>query len=199
MIRKLLMGFALLAVSATVSFAQNSQTPSFQITQQPAQDNEIKSAREAFKGDTYFGIGLQTGLSTGMGVAVAAAFPDRIGAELTIGYLGFGDVTLFSMGAEGQYYLDDAGNSRLYALLGGGYYYAVTDTAQVDDNGKKKEVTNEANGGPGAGRIALGIGYEWAISRKMSLSLEIPVTLFLGGPRTNVYPFPQIALLYYFR
>lgn len=199
MLRKLLVLFALFAVFSIVSFAQGLQISSSQATQQSSQDSEIKSAREAFKGDTYFGIGLQAGLSTGMGISVAAAFPDRIGTELTIGYLGFGDVTLFSIGAEGQYYLDDAGNSRLYALFGGGYYYAVTDTAQIDESGKKKQITNEANGGPGAGRIALGIGYEWAISKKMSLSLEIPVTLFLGAAKTNVYPFPQLAMLYYFR
>lgn len=203
MIRGLLLGLTVF-MAAGIVFAQQTTAPPPQMAQPPAQDNEIRSIRETLKGKTYFGIGLQAGLSTGMGVTFSASFPNRVGAEMTIGYLGFGDVTLFSMGAEGQYFLDDAGNSRLYALLGGGYYYAVTDTAMtVTDTITKKVTTlpqpNEANGGPGAGRIAIGIGYEWAVSEKMTISLEIPITLFIGGPKSNVYPLPQLSMLYYFK
>ncbi len=194
--RGLLLILGMLMISAT-AFAQLNARPEQSAPQ--TQDNSVISVRESFKDETYFGIGLQAGLTTGMGITFSSNFPNRLGAEMTVGYLGFGDVTLFSMGAEGQFYLDDAGNSRLYALLGGGYYYAVTDTAQTDDKGKKMPQINEANGGPGAGRIGLGIGYEWAISKKMTLSLEIPITLFFGGPKSNVYPLPQLAMLYYFR
>jgi opacity protein-like surface antigen len=197
MIRGLLLGLALLAATAAAHSQQPTATPP--ATAPAEQDGEIKSIRETYKGRTYFGVGLQAGLSTGMGITFSAAFPSRLGAEMTVGYLGFGDVTLFSIGAEGQYFLDDAGSSRLYALLGGGYYYAITDTAKIIIDGKESERTNEANGGPGAGRLALGLGYEWAVSEKMTISLEIPITLFIGGPKTNVYPIPQLSMLYYFR
>jgi hypothetical protein len=144
---------------------------------------------QSLRQSTYWAIGAQYGLLGGTGISLHYSLANRFAFELSGGYITLGD-GMWSLGAEAQYLLDNGPDNRLYALAGAGnYHVGKADTAGVIDNKLSHPF-----------RLGLGVGYEYFIGPKASISAELPVVIFMprAGGRAEVYPFPQVQFLYYF-
>jgi hypothetical protein len=132
---------------------------------------------------SYFGVGAQLGLASGSGISVRHSWPNGLTLEGTAFFFSTGR-PIWNFGAEVQYLLSSSDKDRLYALGGVGFYY----------NGG----TASQNTLSSPTRIGVGIGYEWFVSNQMSVSAELPFTVFLGTGTVSVLPLPQIQFMYYF-
>jgi len=126
-------------------------------------------------------LGVQAGLMSGTGISGRAAFTNDLVFEATAFFISFGNVW-YNIGGEVQYTLNDANQSRLYALAGAGYY-------RNDDNAGLNEFTSPT-------RVGIGVGYEWILDKRMSLGIELPFTMFIGDA-IRVYPIPQLQFMYF--
>ncbi|MDW8075235.1 MAG: hypothetical protein RMK00_05625 [Bacteroidota bacterium] len=134
----------------------------------------------------YYGVGFQLGFVSGVGFSFRYTSPQRFALELNAGYITAGrNRAWYSVGAEGQYQFDNSLDSRFYGLAGLGYY--------ADD----KDSTGNALSYPT--RFGIGVGYEWFISRAAAIAIEAPLTFFIGEPGVQVFPTPQLGIIYYFR
>jgi len=118
---------------------------------------------------------------SGTGISGRAAFTNDLVFEATAFFISFGNVW-YNIGGEVQYTLNDANQSRLYALAGAGYY-------RNDDNAGLNEFTSPT-------RVGIGVGYEWILDKRMSLGIELPFTMFIGDA-IRVYPIPQLQFMYF--
>jgi len=157
-----------------------------------AQDTEKKEAVVEFKSVpaqenifTYkprWGVGIHGGLLSGIGLGVRFHPDSRFSAQLVGGGIKLEEDFYATLGAEGQFDLDVMDASRLYALLGLGWYQDGKDDDEEGDN---------------TVRIGAGIGYEWAVSSKMVFLGSLNFTYFT---KTGVFwPLPQFGLFYYFK
>jgi hypothetical protein len=157
---------------------------------QGGNDVPVRSAlAENLRQSDYWAIGAQYGLLGGAGITLHYSMANRFAVELTGGYITLGD-GMWSVGAEAQYLLDHGADNRLYALVGAGNYHVGNkDTSGVISNKLSHPF-----------RLGLGVGYEYFLGPKASVSLELPVVIFMprAGGRAEVYPFPQLQFLYYF-
>lgn len=132
----------------------------------------------------YFGLGLQAGFATGVGISLRYTSPQRMAGEFNFGYITAGENRAFySFGAEFQYQLDNSLDSRLYALGGLGYY--------ADD-----KATGNALSAPS--RLGMGVGYEAYLTRNTAFDFEVPLTFFFGD-KITVLPTAQLGFIFYFR
>jgi len=152
-------------------------------------DAPPRSIAEQLRSADYWAVGAQYGLVGGTGLSIHYAMANRFSFELTGGYVTLAD-GMWSVGVEFQYLLDNTSDSRFYALLGAGVYH-------LGNRDSNDVVTNQLSH---PFRVGLGIGYEYFVSTKAALSLELPMVVFIpsGDSRAEVYPFPQLQFLYYF-
>lgn len=134
----------------------------------------------------YYGVGFQLGFVSGVGFSFRYTSPQRYALELNAGYITAGkNRAWYSVGAEVQYQFDNSLDSRFYGLAGLGYY--------ADDKDSVGNVLSYPT------RLGLGVGYEWFISRAAALTVEAPLTFFIGELGVQVFPTPQLGIIYYFR
>lgn len=151
-----------------------------------AQDAEPMAATTIDKMQTeqYWAVGLQAGITTGMGISLRTVLPNRFAFEAQGGYLSVSD-GVWSAGVEAQFQLDYAFDHRLYALAGVGAFF---DGDSSSTNTLKQPT-----------RLGVGIGYEYFMGQKTVLGFEVPVTFFIGGgEKMQVLPLPQLQFMYYF-
>lgn len=152
---------------------------------EPAKDPTVIQSSPQENIFTYkprWGVGLQAGLLSGIGLGVRYHPVGRFAAQLVGGGIKLKDNFNASFGLEGQFDLDVMDQSRLYAMLGFGYY-----TNGADDSTKLVDPL----------RIGAGIGYEWAISTKMVFYGSLNFTYFLDSG--DFWPLPQLGIFYYFK
>jgi hypothetical protein len=131
--------------------------------------------------DNVFGVGLAASLCSGMGLAFRHHLPGiPIAYQLAGGVIKSGDLTLWDMGLEAQFDLSLSTN-RLYALIGGGYYYKGNGHNDFD----------------APNRFGAGLGYEMPFSKSVGMSMNLMVTLF--EPSGDILPLPSAGLLVYFK
>lgn len=139
---------------------------------------------EVMQHEQYWAVGLQAGITTGMGLSVRTVFPNRFAIEAQGGYLSVSD-GVWSAGVEAQFQLDYAFDHRLYALAGAGAFF--------DGDSSSTNTLEQPT------RLGIGIGYEYFVGRKSVLGLEVPITFFIGGgKKMQVLPLPQLQFMYYF-
>lgn len=131
--------------------------------------------------NTQWALGLQAGLLSGAGISGRVAFANDLALEATAFFISFGNVW-YNIGGEVQYTLNDAHESRLYALAGAGYYRNDNDSGM--------------NAFTSPTRVGIGVGYEWIIDNRMSFGIELPFTMFIGDA-IRVYPIPQLQFMYF--
>ncbi len=146
-----------------------------------------------FQNQTVWGVGLQAGLCTGMGIGVRYHPAGRFGTQLVGGPLALSDKTMYSVGAEGQFDFDARGLSRFYGYLGFGYY----ENGAVDDEKTTDKDEREEDKLKSPFRIGLGVAYEWPVSSKMVFNVNAAFTWFTGDG--TILPLPQVSLFYYFK
>ena len=152
---------------------------------EPATDPTVTQSTQQDNIFTYkprWGVGLQTGLLSGIGLGVRYHPRGRFAAQFVGGGIKLKDNFNASFGLEGQFDLDVMDESRLYALLGFGFY-----TNGADDDSKLKDPL----------RIGVGVGYEWAISTKMVFYGSLNFTYYLDSG--DFWPLPQVGIFYYFK
>lgn len=153
----------------------------------PMHPQEIETIGSKFKEQVVYGVGLQAGLLSGAGLVARMHMPNRMGAQIGFGVIGLGDNTYWDLGGEFQYTFDSDSEDRLYGLAGLGYYYASTND------------TSSGNELDSPFRIGFGVGYEWFLGSRVVANASLPIIVFLGDERTQVFPLPQLALVYYFQ
>lgn len=175
-----LAGFLILLLPYLPMFAQDTEKRD--TGADPGIVRQTISEENIFTYKPRWGVGMQAGLLSGIGLGVRFHPVSRFAAQLIGGGIKLGDRFYASVGAEGQFDLDVMSDSRLYALLGLGYY-----SNGGDDDKKLKDPF----------RLGLGIGYEWAISSKMVFYGSLDFTYFpdSGG----FLPLPQVGIFYYFK
>ncbi len=159
-----------------------------QIPQRTLQPADTATTRSAVVLDEapYYGVGFQLGFVSGVGFSFRYTSPKRFALELNAGYITAGkNRAWYAVGAEAQYQFDNSLDSRFYGVAGLGYY--------ADDKDSVGNVLSYPT------RFGLGVGYEWFISRAAALALEVPLTFFIGEPGVQVFPTPQLGIIYYFR
>jgi hypothetical protein len=131
--------------------------------------------------ENVFGVGVNVSFCSGMGLAFRHHLPKLpLAYQLSGGVIKSSDLLLYDVGLEVQFDLSLSDN-RLYALLGGGYYYYGKDS-------------NEASS---PNRFGLGLGYEMPFSKSIGMSLNLMVTLF--EPQGDILPLPSAGLMVYFK
>lgn len=148
---------------------------------------QIASHEDYYLTKTHFGVGLQAGLLSGMGLSVRFHPHARYGFELSGGAFKGGDNLLASIGAEAQYDFDWKEKNRFYGFVGFGYYQNGEEDKNPlsDDDDKLK----------GPVRAGFGVGYDWEFSTTLILSAELGLTWFSDGP---FLPLPQVGISYLF-
>ncbi len=147
---------------------------------QTAQTSNEAGTRAAFESNV-FGVGLAGSVCSGMGLAFRQHFGSiPFAYQLAGGIIKSGDVLLYDAGLEFQFDLSLSEN-RLYAVLGGGYYY--------QGNGRNELASPN--------RFGAGIGYEMPFSKSVGMSMDLMVTLF--EPGGDILPLPSLGLLVYFK
>ncbi|MCX8052042.1 MAG: DUF481 domain-containing protein [Chlorobi bacterium] len=175
--------YAAFALGAILTVVASGQIP--QQTLRPA-DTTVQRPVVNLDEAPYYGVGFQLGFATGVGFSFRYTSPRRFALELNAGYITAGkNRAWYSVGAEVQYQFDNSLDSRFYGFAGLGYY--------ADDKDSVGNVLSYPT------RLGLGVGYEWFISRAAALSLEAPLTFFIGEPGVQVFPTPQFGIVYYFR
>ena len=132
--------------------------------------------------ENFFAIGLQAGIATGSGLAFRFSSASRFAGEIIMGYVAIRN-PVWSFGGELQYLLSNSSSYRFYAIGGMSVNYV------------RKEGVNSLTAPV---RIGIGVGYEWFVSENISLGAELPITIFLESP-TEVYPTPQLQMMFYFQ
>ena len=164
-------------VHGTDGISRQSASVPFSLLERPAEalPQNIYEEREAL-----WGIGLNAGLLSGMGVGIRFHPKGRFAAQIVGGGIKLSTV-LYSFGAEGQFDFDFLEKSRLYGYAGLGYY----------SNGKSGDDKLK-----GPFRAGLGVAYEWIIARSMVFNVNLGFTYFSNG---GFLPLPQVGLFYYFK
>lgn len=148
---------------------------------------QVVSHEDYYLTKTHWGIGVQAGLMSGMGVNVRFHPHARYGLEVTGGAFKGGDNLLASFGAEGQYDFDWNERNRLYGFIGFGYYSngeSDLNPISEDDDKLKSPV-----------RAGIGAGYDWDISKTLIFTIELGLTWFSEG---QFLPLPQVGISYLF-
>jgi len=136
--------------------------------------------KEYYLGKQHWGVGVQAGLMSGMGVAVRFHPVARFGFQFVGGAFKGSDNLLGSIGGEAQFDFDWSNRNRFYGYVGFGYY----------SNGK-----NDPDNLKAPLRAGLGVGYDWDISNTLIMNVNLGLTYFTDG---NFLPLPQIGLHYLF-
>lgn len=160
-------GFLVITIMLALSISSQSQA-------------QLTEHEDYYLTKSHWGVGLQAGLLSGMGISVRFHPHERYGFEFNAGAWKGSDNLLASFGAEAQYDFDWSGRSRFYGFVGMGYY----------QNGKDDPDDLE-----GPFRAGFGAGYDWDISSAVILSVELGVTWFTDGP---ILPLPQVGISYLF-
>ncbi|HOJ03565.1 MAG TPA: hypothetical protein PK916_06140 [Bacteroidota bacterium] len=135
---------------------------------------------EFYQQKERWGVGLQAGLMSGMGLAARFHPQGRFGFQLAGGaFKGSGDM-VGDIGIEGQFDFDLDGRNRFYGFVGMGLY----------TNGKDGDDKLE-----GPFRAGFGLAYDWAFARTMVFSTSLGLTYFTDGV---FLPLPQVGLYYIF-
>ncbi|GEM_PF-648234 len=169
----------LLLANAQSRGQENQKTPE----ENTKQVIDVSKEKSVFNTTDVWGIGLNAGLLSGIGLSGRFHPQGRFCFQLTGGYLGLEDQALWSVGGEGQFDFDATVRSRFYGYLGLGLYYQ--DESDQKQNKLKAPF-----------RLGIGVAYEWSISPKLIFNANMAFTFFVGS--SEVLPLPQVGLYYYF-
>jgi hypothetical protein len=130
-----------------------------------------------------FGVGVAVNLGTGSGLSLRHHLGSLPIAYQASGYWWNEENTLeYNAGLELQFDLVVRRTNRLYALVGGAYYYSGNPLA---------------NTLRGPIRIAGGVGYEEYLGRTLGISLNVTATSYQPKGDFDIYPFGGVH--FYFR
>jgi len=172
LIKLLSMCAAVLMITNTLSFSQTETT----------KDSTAQQRTNVFGEKARWGVGLHAGLLSGWGLGVRYHPIGRMSLQAVGFAWKTSDYLISSFGVEGQFDLDIMDWSRFYTYVGTGFY----------SNGKSNgdELKSPF-------RVGAGIAYEWGITGKLVLNLNLGFTYFARS--SEFWPSPQSALVYYFR
>lgn len=128
---------------------------------------------------SVFGLGVGVGLLSGAGLSFRHHLPERLSYQITGGIVKIENDLSYDIGLELQFDLVNA-QTRLYALVGAGYYYSGTSSR----NDMKAPF-----------RLGAGAGVEWNVSGGFHFTLAGALTYFSNG---DILPLPQCGLHFYF-
>jgi hypothetical protein len=132
--------------------------------------------------ENIFGVGLHGSLVSGLGLSFRQRFAGTaIAYQINGGIIKAGSSLYYDIGGELQFDLSGSEFDRIYVIAGGGYYYS--------GNGKNDLST--------PGRLGVGIGYEYAMTRQIGVSFGLLISGFL--PNGDILPLPQIGIHYFFK
>ena len=130
-------------------------------------------------GQSVFGLGISMGLVSGFGFSFRHHLPTKLSYQGVFGIIKNGSKLLYNVGAEGQYDIVRAGETRFFAVGAMGIFYSGDGSNDLS----------------GPFRLGAGIGGEWKGIESFHISGEFLFTYFNDG---NVLPLPQVSAHYYF-
>ncbi len=155
------------------------------------------------------GIGFSAGPTSGMGFAFRKHFENRLGMNIAAIVLGGKDEystwVWANLGGQVMYTIHQNQKKvfRLYSLLGAsmliqgdnnnyyGYEYYYPDTTyHAPDNSFKYDNIYT---------IGAGLGMEFVIAQRISISLDVPLSVSMRKAGFNIWPIPNVALVYYLK
>jgi len=157
-----------------------------------------------------FGIGLSAGSTTGTGFAIRKHYKNRLGFHLgglVIGGVDGDDKWIWAnIGGQLMYTLHQSSDFfRLYTLSGAtwytsgdnydyGYYCYDYDYDCTEDYERDLKIEYQSLSVVGAG-----IGMELVISKRVAFIFDLPLSAWIYRNGFNVFPTPNLALIYYLR
>ncbi len=133
--------------------------------------------------ENIFGVGLHGSLVTGFGLSFRQRFAGTaIAYQINGGIIKVNSFLYYDIGGELQFDLSGSDFDRIYVIGGIGYYYS-------GENGKNDLKTPL--------RIGIGLGYEYAFTRQIGISLGLLISGFF--PNGDILPLPQIGIHYFFK
>jgi len=130
--------------------------------------------------ESVFGIGLFAGPASGMGLSFRHHLPSAISYQITGGVVKSSEDLYYSIGSELQYDFILGSSTRVFAVLGLGFYYSGTSNQNDLD---------------APARVGLGVGGEFRVFERIHGIVEGVFTYFTDG---TILPLPQVGLFYYF-
>jgi hypothetical protein len=127
-----------------------------------------------------FGVGVTAGPIDGMGISFRHHLVSPFSYTLNAGIIKVDENLDYAIGGNIEYDLARSMNGRYFIVLGFGYYYKGSTSANQMD---------------GPFRTGLGVGAEFAVNGPLHFSLMGAFTFFSDG---TILPLPQIGLHYYF-
>jgi hypothetical protein len=147
---------------------------------QPVAVTETAPVKDYYLTNEKWGLGIQLGTLSGLGIGVRYHPMGRFSLQLGGGALKTDENWGYNVGLEGQYDFDTFGLSRFYGLIGIGFY---------DHNASQD--ANLLNGV----RFGVGAGYEWEMSRNLIFSFALAFNYY---PHDQFFPYPHVGFYYYF-
>ena len=129
---------------------------------------------------SVFGIGVSGGPVSGVGLSFRHHLPAPLSYQITGGVIKVDEKLYYSIGAEFQYDFILEKSSRVFAVVGLGYYHAGSA---------------ENNEMEGPGRAGIGVGGEFRLFESFHGIAEGVFTYFTDG---TILPLPQVGIYYYF-
>jgi len=144
------------------------------------------------------GFGLAAGFGSGFGFSFRSMPLSGFGWQPTAIYVETDKLTLQSLGVQGLYVLNHTSSSALYAIAGyGNLYKRTTKDHEVDPGPLPGDEYNESvTTHIRRDAIGLGMGYSYKYpgADKLWASVELMLTSYRG----DIFPYPQVAMHYFF-
>jgi hypothetical protein len=132
--------------------------------------------------ENIFGVGLHASLVSGFGLSFRQRLAGTAFAyQLNGGIIKIDRTLIDDFGGELQFDLSGSPYDRIYVIAGAGYYYSGEG---------RNELSTPL-------RIGIGLGYEYAFTRQIGVSLGLLISGFF--PNGDILPLPQIGIHYFFK
>lgn len=164
--------------------------------------------------DSYFGVGLSAGATSGIGITNKYHSSHNIGYQFTGGIFGTPDDFIFaSIGAQLTYTFGSIKNARIYGITGIGSFLGRTVEGEWDRCDWNEETQTEENcvhipelvSYGAIFNFGAGLGIELILWDTLGLSFDLPlstsVSIDSGWGYINLlgfFPIPNASLVYYF-
>jgi hypothetical protein len=130
---------------------------------------------------SVFGIGLNGGMVSGIGLSFRHHLPSRFSYQIVGGVIKTDEHLHYSVGTEAQFDFMYSDFTRVFAAGGAGYFYSGSSSSNDLES---------------PFRMGLGVGVEHLFGENLALGGELLFTFFSDG---TILPLPQASMHYYFR
>lgn len=131
--------------------------------------------------ESVFGIGLNGGLVSGIGLSFRHHLPSRFSYQIVGGIIKTDANVHYNVGTEVQFDFMYSDLTRIFAAGGAGYFYSGSSSS----NDLRSPF-----------RMGLGVGLERLFGENLAIGGEVLFTFFSDG---TILPLPQASMHYYFR